>query len=360
MEKLLDLYSDYLLCSTRQTSATGLSFLLDGTVSHDQVTRFLSGQDFDSKSLWLSVKPLIRQYENPQGCLIFDDTIIEKQYMDENELICWHWDHSKGRNTKGINLLSAFYASSLPSSEECLRVPLSYELVKKTVVFSEIKTRKEKRQSPVTKNEMMQKMISQQIKNQVLFRYVLADSWVASNDNMRFIAGKKKYFIFDIKENRLAVTDEQARNRGQWQNICQLEIPGNTLVKVWLKDLDFPVLLIKQVFTNKDQSTGVRFLVSNDFTLSNDQFTTLYKKRWSVEEYHKSIKQNASIGSSPARSVKAQSNHLFASIFTFVKLEKIKLSKNLNHFAIKAKLYMAAIKIAFEELNLLKANLTTA
>jgi hypothetical protein len=80
----------------------------------------------------------------------------------------------------------------------------------------------------------------------------------------------QKYFIFDMKENRLAVTDEQARNQGLWQNISQLDVPENVPVKVWLKDLDFPVLLFKQVFINKDQSTGTRFLVSNDFTLSAD------------------------------------------------------------------------------------------
>jgi hypothetical protein len=39
---LLDLYSDYLISSFGQTSATGLSRLTDGAVSHDQVTRFLS------------------------------------------------------------------------------------------------------------------------------------------------------------------------------------------------------------------------------------------------------------------------------------------------------------------------------
>jgi hypothetical protein len=92
----------------------------------------------------------------------------------------------------------------------------------------------------------------------------------------------------------------------------------------------------------------------------HDLYAGRYKKRWSVEECHKSIKQNAPIGSSPARSVKAQSNHLFASIFAFVKLEKSKLSKNLNHFAIKAKLYMAAVKVACFELKALKENLTAA
>lgn len=133
-----------------------------------------------------------------------------------------------------------------------------------------------------------------------------------------------------------------------------LDIPDNTPVKVWLKELEIPVLLIKQIFINKDQSTGVRFLVSNDFNLSNDDFTTIYKKRWSVEEYHKSLKQNAAIAKSPTRTLKTQSNHLFASIFAYVKLEKLKFFQGLNHFAIKSKIYLAANKAAFKELNLVK------
>ena len=47
-----ELYSDYLIASFGQTSATALSRLTDGDVSHDQVTRFLSGRDFTSKDLW--------------------------------------------------------------------------------------------------------------------------------------------------------------------------------------------------------------------------------------------------------------------------------------------------------------------
>lgn len=360
MANILDLYSDYLLCSTHQTTATGLSCLVDGSLSHDQISRFLSSEVFDSKSLWYHVKPLVREFENPDACLVFDDTIIEKAYMDENELICWHWDHSKGRNVKGINLLSAFYVAGKRLSNELLRVPLAYELITKTVHFCEIKTKKEKRASPVTKNELMQALISMQIRNRVLFKYVLADSWFCSNDNMRFIARQKKFFIFDVKTNRLAAINETERNKGHFQSMDQLEIAVNTPVKVWLKDLDIQVLLIKQVFINKDQSIGVRFLVSNDLSLSDDQFTTLYKKRWSVEEYHKSIKQNASIAKSPARSVKAQSNHLFASIYAFVKLEKLRLAQTLNHFAIKAKIYMASLKAAFNELNNIKKQSTCA
>lgn len=57
MEKLLDLYTDYLLSSFGQTSATGLSNMLDNVIKHDHFTRLLSESKFDSKYLWLSVKP---------------------------------------------------------------------------------------------------------------------------------------------------------------------------------------------------------------------------------------------------------------------------------------------------------------
>ena len=55
-KEVLDLYSDYLLYSNEQTTATGLSKLLDGELSHDKITRFLSSESFDEKTLWKEVK----------------------------------------------------------------------------------------------------------------------------------------------------------------------------------------------------------------------------------------------------------------------------------------------------------------
>jgi len=360
MQDKLDLYTDYLLSSFGQTSATGLSRLVEGEISHDKISRFLSGNDFTSKTLWQKVKPIVRKHDSEDGCLIFDDVIIEKPYTDENEMICWHFDHSQGKMVKGINMLNAFYHTQDSDNVHPLRLPIGFELILKTVLFCELKSRKEKRKSPITKNELMQQMIAQAIHNQLKFKYVLADSWFGSAANMRFIQKKKKFFIFDMKTNRKVALSEQERNAGHWTRIDQIDIPDNTPVKVWLKDLEFPLLLTKQVFTNKNQSTGVRFLVSNDLSLSDDDFTTLYKKRWSVEEYHKSLKQNAAIAKSPTRTVKTQSNHIFAAIMAYVKLEKLKFDSHLNHFAMKSKIYLAANKAAFKELTALKELLTRA
>jgi len=360
MQDRLDLYTDYLLSSFGQTSATGLSRLVDGSITHDSISRLLSGNEFNSKTLWQNVKRTVRKYQTDDACLIFDDVIVEKPYTDENEMICWHYDHSKGKSVKGVNMLNAFYHTQDLEMSEPLRLPVGFELILKTIVFCEIKTKKVKRKSPVTKNELLRSMIAQAIHNQLKFKYVLADSWFGSAENMRFIQKKKKFFIFDMKTNRMAALSQKDRNAGHWTRIDELDIPDNTPVKVWLKDLEFPILLNKQVFTNKNQSTGVRFLVSNDFSLSDDDFTTLYKKRWSVEEYHKSLKQNAAIAKSPTRTLKTQSNHIFASIMAYVKLENLKFSSKLNHFAMKSKIYLAANKAAFKELAALKAQAISA
>ncbi len=107
---LLELYSDYLISAFSYTTATGLSAMTGGAVSHDKVTRFLSKKDLDSRELWHLVKPLVREIEGEQeeeGVLIIDDTIEEKPYTDESELVCWHYDHSPGGATSRASTSSA-------------------------------------------------------------------------------------------------------------------------------------------------------------------------------------------------------------------------------------------------------------
>ena len=104
--ELAELYSDYLLSSFGAATATGLSDMLEGEVSHDRITRFLSKDVYDSRTLWQQVKPMVRKMEQPDGALIFDDTIEEKPHTDENEIVSWHFDHSKNRTLKGINIIT--------------------------------------------------------------------------------------------------------------------------------------------------------------------------------------------------------------------------------------------------------------
>jgi hypothetical protein len=247
-----------------------LSELLDDEISHDKITRFLSSEKFNEKTLWKKIKKLVRAFEERNACLIFDDTIIEKPYMDENEIICWHFDSKEGKAVKGINLLSAFY--SCEKAGQIVRLPIGYRIIAKTEEYIEEKSGVTKRRSPVTKNEMMQEMIKRNIQNEVDFKYILADSWYSSSENMRFIEKKKKKFIFELKDNRKIAIGVKERNASAFERVDQSVIPECEPVRVWIKDLEFSVSLFKQVFKNKDGTQGERFLVSNDFTLTDEQF----------------------------------------------------------------------------------------
>jgi hypothetical protein len=129
-----------------------------------------------------------------------------------------------------------------------------------------------------------------------------------------------------------------------------LELEANALKEIYLEGVAFPLLLAKQVFTNEDGSTGILYLVSSDTTLSFSDMTTSYQRRWHVECFHKSLKQNVSLAKSPTHTETTQTNHFFAALCGFIKLEMLKVESKMNHFALKSKLYIKALHSAFDTL----------
>ncbi len=345
MDNLLDLYSDYLLSSFSQTTATGLATLMKGQISHDQITRMLACKPHDSADLWKIAKPYVRQIQRDDGVMIVDDSIAEKPYTDENDIICWHWDHAQNRAVKGINFVSLLYHS------QNISLPVGFALIAKTEHYIDPKDGKEKRRSPTSKNEHYRTLLEHALKNQIPFRYVLNDVWYASAENMMFVKHTlHKEFVMPLKSNRKVALSLDDKRQGRYVQVETLELKPNTTTIVYLEGVDFPMALVKQVFVNEDNSTGVLYLVSSDTTRSYEVITTIYQKRWNVEPYHKSLKQNASLEKSPTQTVASQTNHFFAALCAFIKLEMLKSTTKINHFALKTKLYVNALQVAFSTL----------
>jgi hypothetical protein len=354
---ILDIYSDYLLASFSIVTATGLSQLLDDGYSHDQISRFLAQGKFSSKDFWKMVKGLIRKVENDNAVLIVDDTLEEKPHSTENDIICWHWDHSKEAHVKGINLLNFLY-STQTSPGSTINLPVAFDIIEKTEKYLDPKTKLVKRRSPFTKNELVQERLRTLVQlNQLKFKYILWDIWYSSKENLEFVALQlKKHFVVALKSNRSVALSLEDKLEGKFVKVEQIEFHSNHPLQVWIKGLAFPVLLAKQVFTNKDGSSGELFLITNDLTLSYPDICTIYQKRWNVEVFHKSLKQNAALEKSPTKYEVTQSNHVFASMIAYCKLEILKFQEQMNHFQLKSRLYLQAIKAAFSELQKMKAN----
>ena len=345
-KSLLDLYADYLISSFGPTTATGLSRLLQANLSHDKITRFLSERPYTSANLWQIVKPLARQIQSEDAVLIIDDSIAHKPHTDPSELISWHYDHTTGASVKGINFLTTLYCTDNVS------LPVAFALVEKDEQFTDPKTGQAKRRASVSKNEHYRAMLKSCVRNGLPFRYVLNDVWLAAADNMKLIKVElKKDFVMPLKSNRKVALSEQDKKDGRYQAAEALSLEHGQAREVWLEQVNFPLLLVKQVFTNKDHSQGLLYLVTSDTALDGGQIMGLYQARWQVEEYHKSLKQNASLECSPTRTTRTQSNHLFLSLCAFVKLETLKIKTQCGHFALKSKLYMAALQSAFDQLH---------
>lgn len=207
MENFADLYSDYLICSSSYTTATGMSLLLN--IKHDKVTNELSKRDYDRKFLWQREKPYTQELTQSKDTitLSFDDSIEEKRYTDDSELNCWHYDYCFGKSVKGANVLTALVEVG------GMKLPVGVEFVKKDTWVIDAKTGKNKRKASVTKNELFRKMLKE-CNGKFHFDYVLADSWYSSTENMICCKEQvKRDFIMALKSNRLvALSSEYKAN----------------------------------------------------------------------------------------------------------------------------------------------------
>lgn len=344
-----EFYVDYLLSSPRTATATGLSAVLDNALKHDYISDCLAQAELGSKAFWKEIKPFVRQMEHSEACLSIDDVIVGKSHSTENELICYHYDHTEGKMVKGINILN--FLLSGHCQQQTVHCPLAWEVIRKTEPYTD-KAGQQKRRSPKTKNEMVLEHLHRIVfLNQVKFKYVLFDSWFSASETLKYIHTKlKKTFVCPLKYNRLVALSQQDKQQGKFIHVSQVPLESQQVRQVWIKGVNFPVQLTRQVFINKDRSEAELWLVTNDMSLDYEQITTIYEKRWKVEEMHKSLKQNALLGKSPTKMERTQCNHIFAAMLAFVKLERLKIKERLNHFALKAKLHLKMTKAAFEEL----------
>ena len=131
---------------------------------------------------------------------------------------------------------------------------------------------------------------------------------------MNLVRNLGHHFVFALESSRTVTLSTEARAAGQFKAVQTLAFSEKHPLRVYLRPVKEAVLVTGQVFINKDGSQGLLYLVSSDTDLTQDQLTTIYQRRWKVKEYHKSLKQNASLGKAPTKTLTTQTNHFFAAL----------------------------------------------
>lgn len=350
MNPLAEIYINFAISSFEKIEMTKLSKILGKGNSHDIFTKNLLLKDEieTDKALWNYVKSILRNYENEaDGCLLIDDSLLAKPYTKESDMVCWHYDHTVGKSKKSVLMLNFHYTDATGIS-----LPVGYEIITKSEKVYDEKKNKVVRRSLFTKNEIMRdKLMILHFNNQLKYRYILMDKWFASVENLVFIHDKlNKKFVCPLKNNRKVALSSEDKNSGKYVSIADVDMGGCSSRLVYLEGYEDTLKITKQVSKDgdDDESTYL-YLVTNDIDLTTDKILEIYKRRWKIEEYHKSLKQNLKIEHSPTKVETSQLNHIFLSVCGFIKLERLRLNYKINHFAIKEKIYIEALKSAYQK-----------
>lgn len=82
-----ELYCESLIMNQGQVTYTGLSSMMDGTISHGDFTGLLANGYMNKEYYCKSAKPICPQTQSKDAVLIMDKNKEAKPYLDENELI---------------------------------------------------------------------------------------------------------------------------------------------------------------------------------------------------------------------------------------------------------------------------------
>jgi putative transposase len=283
--------------------------------AHDTISRWLANETYDASDLWNRVK----EHAALDSCLIVDDSVLDKRWSPNNELVDYHWSGNEHRTIRGICLVN-FLAHTADSF-----LPVDYRIYKESLDHK-------------TKNDHFRDMLRSAQKRGFKPPFVLADSWYSSLGNLKLIRELEWKFVVGLKENRLVSVEKDV-----FLHVSALDWTKTKVHKVWLKGFGF-VLVAQIVFQNGD----MRYLCTNDLSLTDYRaLSTQGKKRWAIEEFHRGIKQTTGIEKCYSILARSQLTHIFACFVAFVRLELNRVTTGLSWYAQKTQAVRLGIARAF-------------
>ena len=314
----LNTYTAFLIANGNRYSSVEVSKVLnlrDTAPAHDSISRWLLEQTYEPSDLWKQVQ----EHVHEESALIVDDTTLDKQWSPKNELVAFHWSGNVHKVIRGISLVN------LLATHDDTCIPIDYR------VYEGSTTEK-------NKNDHFLDMLDHAKERGLKPPYVMADCWYGSLNNLKHIAKMDWKFIIGMKENRLV-------NEVQGQNVAvsSLDWTKKKVRKVWLRGFGF-VLVAQIVFMNGD----IRYVATNDLSLTRyDDLSAQSKKRWTIETFHRGIKQTTGIEKCYSIKRRSQLTHIFACFVAFVQLECARLKTGVSWYEQKAQRVRLGIKMAF-------------
>ncbi len=154
------------------------------------------------------------------------------------------------------------------------------------------------------------------------FRTVLADSWYASRQVMRYIEQLGKIYYCPLRSNRL-VDDSEGKH--SHQNVSQLHFNQKEQSHgKWVHLKNFPKGHSVKLFRLVLGIERTEYVVTNDLTQDSASETQNHCSiRWKIEQFHRQIKQTTGLERCQCRKQPAVRNHIGCAMLVWVQLNRV-------------------------------------
>lgn len=310
-----DLYCQFLVAAQSDFTATGME---DGlresaaALSHDAITRWQKKVKLTPAQLWPEAEGMVIK---ESGWLVIDDMTIEKNRSYKLPMGAWHWSGARHDVVRGVNVVNILW-----TNDGAEHIPVDFRLYSK-------------KEDGMTRNQHVQDMLRLARHRGFEPRGVVFDTWYGSQANLNLIQDLGWVWFAPLKDNRIVNYTQHLKDlefsRAELAagKLCHLKLVGS--VKVF-----------KFIATDGD----IEYWVTNRLDATPEDASEARVRRWKVEEFHRGLKQTTGIGKCQARNNRAQRNHIFCSIRSFVILEHHRLQTGTTWYEAKREIVREAIR----------------
>lgn len=309
-------YCQYLLVSQINYTITNYADHTPKPLSHDAINRYLCEDRLTSRLVWEHARSQIQP--SVHGYVIFDDTVLDKNFSHQIELVRLQYSGNAHGRILGIGLVNCVYVN-LETGQYWV---IDYRIY-------------DPDRDGKSKLDHVQDMLTQIVQHKQLpFHAVLMDIWYATKDLMPFIDSLRKIYYCPLKDNR-QVDDsggEEPYHRVDELAWTSHEWAHGKLIKIKGFPKDYKVKLFRvAVATHRTD-----WVVTND--LAQDSDTAVQEvcgMRWKIEQFHRELKQTTGIEKNQCRKARIQSNHIACAMLVWLRLTDLARQSQQTVYRIK-------------------------
>ena len=308
-------YCQYLLSSQINYTITNLAEHLEH-ISHDAINYYLKREKLTPRLLWENVKDVIELDAN--SYIIFDDSILDKRYSKEIEMVRKQYSGNEHGIIKGIGVVSCVYVNPKVQRFWVIDYRIFNPDVDGKTKIDHVK-------------DMLQNLVYQKL---LPFDTVLMDTWYAVHSLMLYIDSLEKVYYCPLKNNRL-VDDTLGKEKYKRIDLLQWseeELECGKIIKI----KGFPAQKKVKLFRVAVSTNRTDYVATNDLSQSSTNVVQkVCKIRLKIEEFHREIKQLTGIESCQCRKARLQRNHIACAMLVWIRLKNLAYQTGQTVYQIK-------------------------